>query len=69
MGTALLHAIWSFLKHYVAKRGFLDGLPGFVIALEISKERFIGMPNGLNNKRCGRFPNRRRFVGRAAIVK
>jgi glycosyltransferase involved in cell wall biosynthesis len=32
LGTALLHGIWSFLKHYVAKRGFLDGWVGFVIA-------------------------------------
>lgn len=33
MGTALLHGIWSFVKHYVFKRGFLDGWPGFIIAL------------------------------------
>lgn len=32
MGMALSHAIWSFIKHYVFKRGFLDGWPGFVIA-------------------------------------
>jgi glycosyltransferase involved in cell wall biosynthesis len=32
MGAALLHGIWSFLKHYLAKRGFLDGWVGFVIA-------------------------------------
>ena len=32
MGTALVHALWSFLKHYVAKGGFLDGWAGFVIA-------------------------------------
>lgn len=33
MGTALSHGSWSFLKHYVFKLGFLDGWPGFVIAL------------------------------------
>ncbi|TXH86466.1 MAG: glycosyltransferase family 2 protein [Rhodoferax sp.] len=33
MGSALLHGVWSFVKHYVFKRGFLDGWPGFVIAL------------------------------------
>jgi glycosyltransferase involved in cell wall biosynthesis len=33
MGTALTHALWSFVKHYVFKKGFLDGWPGFVIAL------------------------------------
>jgi len=32
MGTALAHGVWSFLKHYVAKRGFLDGWAGFMIA-------------------------------------
>ena len=33
MGSALMHASWSFLKHYIFKRGFLDGWAGFVIAL------------------------------------
>jgi glycosyltransferase involved in cell wall biosynthesis len=33
MGTALSHGIWSFIKHYVFKLGFLDGWAGFVIAL------------------------------------
>ena len=33
MGMAFRHATWSFIKHYVFKRGFLDGWPGFVIAL------------------------------------
>lgn len=32
MAAALWHGLWSFLKHYVAKRGFLDGWAGFVIA-------------------------------------
>jgi len=29
---AFLHGAWSFVKHYIFKRGFLDGGPGFVIA-------------------------------------
>jgi hypothetical protein len=33
MGTALSHGVWSFVKHYVFKLGFLDGWAGFVIAL------------------------------------
>ena len=33
MGTALLHGFWSAFSIYVLKRGFLDGWPGFVIAL------------------------------------
>ena len=32
MGQALAHGFWSFIKHYVFKKGFLDGWPGFVIA-------------------------------------
>ncbi|HZP68494.1 MAG TPA: glycosyltransferase family 2 protein [Pseudolabrys sp.] len=33
MASALGHAIWSFLKHYIFKLGFIDGWAGFVIAL------------------------------------
>jgi glycosyltransferase involved in cell wall biosynthesis len=33
MASALGHGIWSFLKHYIFKRGFVDGWAGFVIAL------------------------------------
>jgi glycosyltransferase involved in cell wall biosynthesis len=32
MASALGHGIWSFLKHYVFKLGFIDGWAGFVIA-------------------------------------
>lgn len=30
--TAVYHGLWSFLKHYIFKAGFLDGGVGFVIA-------------------------------------
>jgi len=33
MPSALLHGIGAFLRIYLLKRGFLDGWPGFVIAL------------------------------------
>jgi glycosyltransferase involved in cell wall biosynthesis len=33
MSTALSHGVWAFVKHFVFKRGFLDGWAGFVIAL------------------------------------
>ena len=33
MASALGHGIWSFLKHYFLKLGFIDGWAGFVIAL------------------------------------
>ena len=32
MASALGHGLWSFVKHYIFKRGFLDGWAGFVIA-------------------------------------
>jgi len=32
MASALGHGLWSFIKHYVFKRGFVDGWAGFVIA-------------------------------------
>lgn len=33
MGISLWRGVWSFIKHYILRRGFLDGWPGFVIAL------------------------------------
>lgn len=32
MASAFGHGLWSFVKHYIVKRGFLDGWAGFVIA-------------------------------------
>jgi glycosyltransferase involved in cell wall biosynthesis len=32
MVSALGHGLWSFLKHYIFKLGFIDGWAGFVIA-------------------------------------
>jgi len=32
MASALGHGLWSFLKHYIFKFGFIDGWAGFVIA-------------------------------------
>ncbi len=33
MSKALLHGLWAAFSIYVLKRGFLDGWPGFIIAL------------------------------------
>lgn len=33
VGTALIHGIWAFVHQYVIKLGWLDGGPGFVLAL------------------------------------
>jgi glycosyltransferase involved in cell wall biosynthesis len=32
-GKAFTHAVWAFWKHWLFKRGFLDGWAGFIIAL------------------------------------
>jgi hypothetical protein len=32
MAAAFGHGVWSFLKHYIFKFGFVDGWAGFVIA-------------------------------------
>jgi len=32
ISKAFGHGLWSFMKHYIFKLGFLDGGPGFVIA-------------------------------------
>src|SRR5690348_12965613 len=32
MASAFGHGVWSFLKHYIFKLGFIDGCAGFVIA-------------------------------------
>ena len=33
MGSALVHGLWAFVKHYIVKLGFLDGWAGLVIAV------------------------------------
>src|ERR1700752_3683126 len=32
MASAFGHGLWPFVKHYICKRGFVDGWAGFVIA-------------------------------------
>jgi len=32
LSGALIHAIWTFVQHFILKRGFLDGRAGFAIA-------------------------------------
>jgi len=33
VGIAVAHGVWSFIKHYIFKLGFMDGSPGLVIAI------------------------------------
>lgn len=40
MSAALMHGLWSFVRTYILKLGFLDGWPGFVIALGNFEETF-----------------------------
>jgi glycosyltransferase involved in cell wall biosynthesis len=40
MRTALFHATWAFVKHYIFKMGLLDGWAGFVIALQSFESTF-----------------------------
>ncbi len=49
---AFLHGLWSFIKHYIFKLGFLDGGPGFVIAFgnfEGTFYRYIKLMESQNN--------------------
>ena len=40
MWRALGHGVWAFMKHYIVKRGFLDGWPGLVISLSNAEGTF-----------------------------
>ncbi|MGC8529724.1 MAG: glycosyltransferase family 2 protein [Leptospirillia bacterium] len=31
--SGLMHGVWAFFRHFILKKGFLDGGPGFIIAL------------------------------------
>jgi glycosyltransferase involved in cell wall biosynthesis len=39
-GKALGHGVWAFCRHYIFKRGFLDGWAGLVIALSYFEVTF-----------------------------
>lgn len=36
MSMAVTHSLWTFVRQYLLKKGFLDGWPGFVIAMGAS---------------------------------
>ncbi len=40
MWQGLRRGAWAFIKHYIVKRGFLDGWPGFVISLSNAEGTF-----------------------------
>lgn len=47
---ALLHAKWVFIKIYILKLGFLDGWPGFIIALSNFEGTFYKYAKLVENK-------------------
>ena len=53
MASALGHGLWSFLKHYIFKLGFIDGWAGFVIASAISRAHSTATPSATNRRRTG----------------
>lgn len=40
IGKTFVHAFWGFFKHYFLKCGFLDGWPGFIIAISNAEGGF-----------------------------
>lgn len=40
MSLALTHTVWTFIKVYFLRIGFLDGWPGFIIAIGHSYDAF-----------------------------
>lgn len=56
VGAAVGHASWTFIRHYIVRRGFLDGRAGFILAMmaasgsyyRYTKLLFLG--KGLNRR-------------------
>ncbi|MCZ7564552.1 MAG: hypothetical protein M5U08_12875 [Burkholderiales bacterium] len=56
MPAALAHGLWAFVKHYLFKRGFLDGWAGFVIALGNFEGTFYRYAKRFEQARAWREP-------------
>lgn len=54
---AILHGLWSFFKHYILKLGFLDGGPGFVIAVGNFEGTFYRYIKLLEKQKSWRLPD------------
>ena len=56
LSTAILHGVWSFIRTYILKAGFLDGRMGFILAIsnaEGSYYRYLKiMLATQNSKNC-----------------
>lgn len=56
MVTAISHAIWIFIHHYILKRGFLDGWAGFMIAFGNFQGTFYKYAKLHEKQSCWRLP-------------
>jgi glycosyltransferase involved in cell wall biosynthesis len=54
---AFLHGLWSFIKHYLLKLGFLDGGPGFLIAFSNFEGTFYRYIKLLENQKKWKPPS------------
>ena len=53
MASAFGHAVWSFIKHYIFKLGFIDGWAGFVIAFGNFEVHFTATRSGMKRHKRG----------------
>lgn len=54
MSLALTHTVWTFIKVYLLKRGFLDGWAGFIIAIGHSYGAFYRYAKFYEKEKLGR---------------
>jgi hypothetical protein len=40
LATAVLHAVWTFLRSYFFRAGFLDGREGFMVAVYAAENSY-----------------------------
>jgi glycosyltransferase involved in cell wall biosynthesis len=57
LGGTLLHAVSAFFRHYVLRRGFLDGFSGFIIAVNASYYTFFRYAQALELKHQAKLEN------------
>lgn len=62
MMTAFGHGVWAFIVHYFLKLGFLDGWPGFVIALANFEGTFYKYAKLCEKQSAWRFEEAQRLI-------
>ena len=56
MWSAMGHGIWAFLRMYIVRWGFVDGWPGFIIALSNFEGTFYRYAKGYERAQSYRLP-------------